>query len=59
MSERAYDIWVYDQERPNEKCFSEGRLNFPKPTFLLPKPEKIDQQERDRRNDEFLKQHGV
>lgn len=67
MSDRAYDIWVYDQLQPDEIIRSGYKAPRRIPAWAEPfpdrliglAPEEIDQQERDRRNDEYLKLHGI
>lgn len=62
-----HEAWVWDQLQPNDRLFV-GRKQprsipawaEPFPEHLIGRaPEEIDQQERDSRNDEFLKQHGI
>lgn len=66
MSKTSHEAWVYDQEHPNEKFYSEGALRFPKPSFLKPIPAELmfkgderTDDEKDKENDKFLKQHGL
>lgn len=68
INQAAYDAWVYDQLEPDQQRLYVGRKQprsvpawaTPFPEHLIARaPEEIDQQERDRRNDEFLKQNGV
>lgn len=62
-----YEAWVWDQLNPEDRLWV-GRKPprvipawaEPLPSHLIGRaPEEIDQQEKDRRNDEFLKQHGL
>lgn len=66
INQAAYDAWVFDQLEPGNKIYQDLMLRsshsflIPFPEHLIKNaPEEIDQQEKDRRNDEFLKQHGV
>lgn len=41
MSERAFDVWVYDQLHPNEKNYGGGKKQRPNHSFLKPLPEHL------------------
>lgn len=62
-----YEAWIWDQLEPNDRLFAGRKQPRVIPAWAEPfperliglAPEEIDQQERDRRNDEYLKQHGI
>lgn len=41
MSERSYEIWIYNQLHPHEKSYGGGKKQLPNHSFLKPLPEHL------------------
>lgn len=62
-----YEAWVYDQIEPNDRLFVGRRQPKVLPAWAEPfpdhliknPPEEIDQVEKDRRQEEYLKKFGL
>lgn len=62
-----YEAWVWDQLEPSDRLFVGRKAPRLTPAWAEPfpehligiSPEEIDQQEKDRRNDEYLKSKNV
>lgn len=58
---RMQEVWIYDQLQPEEHLFLGRRPPRETPGWILKAParEELPPEEIERREDEFLKQHGI